>query len=204
MLLLEFEGLTASGIALELTGWDWKKGIHPGRFTWNTRMEVVKMVFLCKRVIATFRVNFQGCKLLMHGDASTQRILQVCNCWLSMWGCSTCSPLSDFSFPRNTGFMRLFLGDMEGNLSSPLFRPCFWGVTLKNYDCKRSREATHLKVSMLCKWTVEKCKLNLVWKKHVFPQEIANTWFQLITSKFVHPSYPAAFSCNWYLPKKQT
>ena len=162
------------------------------------------MVFLCKRVIATFRVNFQGCKLLMHGDASTQRILQVCNCWLSMWGCSTCSPLSDFSFPRNTGFMRLFLGDMEGNLSSPLFRPCFWGVTLKNYDCKRSREATHLKVSMLCKWTVEKCKLNLVWKKHVFPQEIANTWFQLITSKFVHPSYPAAFSCNWYLPKKQT
>lgn len=80
--------------------------------------------------------------------------------------------------------------------------PCFWGVTLKNYDCKRSREATHLKVSMLCKWTVEKCKLNLVWKKHVFPQEIANTWFQLITSKFVHPSYPAAFSCNWYLPKK--
>lgn len=162
------------------------------------------MVFLCKRVIAPFRVNFQGCKLLMHGDASTQRILQVCDCWLSMWGCSTCSPLSDFSFPRNTGFMRLFLGDMEGNLSSPLFRPCFWGVTLKNNDCKRSREATHLKVSMLCKWTVEKCKLNLVWKKHVFPQEIANTWFQLITSKFVHPSYPAAFSCNWYLPKKQT
>ena len=52
--------------------------------------------------------------------------------------------------------------------------------------------------------TVEKCKLNLVWKKHALPQEIADTWFQLITSKFVHPSYPAAFSCTWYLPKKQT
>lgn len=35
--------------------------IHPGKLTSNTRMEVWKMIFLCKQVIFLFHVNFPEC-----------------------------------------------------------------------------------------------------------------------------------------------
>ena len=36
--------------------------IHPGKLTWNPKMEVWKMIFLFNWVILRFHVNFQGCK----------------------------------------------------------------------------------------------------------------------------------------------
>ena len=45
------------------TPWNVPKGrIHPGRLTWNPKMEVWKMMFLFNRVILA---HFQGCRLLM-------------------------------------------------------------------------------------------------------------------------------------------
>ena len=35
--------------------------IHPGRLTWNTIMEVWKIIFLSKWVICRFHVNLPGC-----------------------------------------------------------------------------------------------------------------------------------------------
>ena len=40
--------------------WD----LHPGKLTWNTIMEVWKMMFLFNLVIFMFHVNFQGSTLL--------------------------------------------------------------------------------------------------------------------------------------------
>ena len=37
--------------------------IHPWRLTWNTIMEVWKIIFLSKWVICRFHVNLPGCKL---------------------------------------------------------------------------------------------------------------------------------------------
>ena len=42
-------------------GW-WKTTqLHPGKLTWNPKMEVWKMIFLFNWVIVRFHVNFQGC-----------------------------------------------------------------------------------------------------------------------------------------------
>ena len=38
--------------------------IHPGRLTWNSKMEVWKMTFLFKWVIFRYHVNFPGCNQL--------------------------------------------------------------------------------------------------------------------------------------------
>ena len=38
-----------------------KRGIHPGRLTWNIIMEVWKIIFLSKWVICRFHVNLPGC-----------------------------------------------------------------------------------------------------------------------------------------------
>ena len=38
------------------------RSLHPGRLTWNTIMEVWKIVFLSKWVICRFHVNLPGCK----------------------------------------------------------------------------------------------------------------------------------------------
>ena len=35
--------------------------LHPGKFTWNPKMEVWKMMFLFNWVIFRFHVNFPGC-----------------------------------------------------------------------------------------------------------------------------------------------
>ena len=35
--------------------------IHPGRLTWNIKMEVWKIIFLSKWVICRFHVNLPGC-----------------------------------------------------------------------------------------------------------------------------------------------
>ena len=35
--------------------------LHPGKLTWNPKMEVWKMIFLFNWVIVRFHVNFQGC-----------------------------------------------------------------------------------------------------------------------------------------------
>ena len=45
---------------------DWPKivcerSIHPGKLTWNLKMEVWKMIFLFKQVIFRFHVSFRGC-----------------------------------------------------------------------------------------------------------------------------------------------
>ena len=37
--------------------------IHPGRLTWNTIMEVWKIIFLSKWVICRFHVSLPGCRL---------------------------------------------------------------------------------------------------------------------------------------------
>ena len=44
--------------ALRLT----RRSLHPGRLTWNTIMEVWKIIFLSKWVICRFHVNLPGCK----------------------------------------------------------------------------------------------------------------------------------------------
>ena len=40
--------------------------VHPGKLTWNTIMEVWKMISLFKGVISRFHVNFPGCKRELH------------------------------------------------------------------------------------------------------------------------------------------
>ena len=46
-------------------GWTfWMSGfgsLHPGKLTWNTIMEIGKMILLCKWLIFRFHVNFPGC-----------------------------------------------------------------------------------------------------------------------------------------------
>ena len=39
----------------------YKKGLHPGRLTWNLKMMVWKMIFLFNWVIFRFHVNLPGC-----------------------------------------------------------------------------------------------------------------------------------------------
>ena len=40
--------------------------VHPGRLTWNPKMEVGKMIFLFNWVIFRFHVNFEGCTPSRH------------------------------------------------------------------------------------------------------------------------------------------
>ena len=42
--------------------------IHPGKLTWNLKMEVWKMIFLFKQVIFRFHVSFRGCIPFNHHE----------------------------------------------------------------------------------------------------------------------------------------
>ena len=42
--------------------------VHHGKFTWNPKMEVWKMIFLFNGVIFRFHVNFPGCNFLMKSE----------------------------------------------------------------------------------------------------------------------------------------
>ena len=60
------------------------KQIHPGRLTWNTIMEVWKIMFLSKWVICRFHVNLPGCTSQRNTKSDDVQKSSLCD-----WGVPT-------------------------------------------------------------------------------------------------------------------
>ena len=50
--------------------------LHPGKLTWNLKLEVWKMIFLFKQVIFRFHVSFRRCKFIFR-NKFTYKIMVV-------------------------------------------------------------------------------------------------------------------------------
>ena len=70
--------------------------VHPGRITWNTIMEVWKIIFLSKWVICRFHVNLPGCIGIGSEDFPCKRLRWLrdlccpccwCCCVSGVWWC---------------------------------------------------------------------------------------------------------------------
>ena len=81
---------------------------------WNTKMEVWKMIFLCKLVIVTFHLNFQGCKLLRCQYSKNPK-----GNWFVTADC-LCMDVQHVFYRLHAP---LFRAQNMGNLSPALFRP---------------------------------------------------------------------------------